>query len=81
MDKQKLPLSLGQAGSVVPKASARLFVVSTIVRKGRGVARLLLCEPYGEVLNWRVLRIPALKEEGSVADNQGLENNEECSKV
>jgi len=59
------------AGSVVPGANFSVFVVSTIVRKDRRVAHLNLQETCGEVLKWRVLRIPYWKGMDSVPDNGG----------
>ena len=42
--------------SVVTRATASLFVVSTIVRNGRSVSLLNLFEPCHGGFNWRVLR-------------------------
>ena len=51
------PLSLcGLAGSVGTRASASLFVVLTIVRKGRRVSVVILLEPCGEGLKWKFWR-------------------------
>ena len=45
------------AVTVVTRASFSLFVVSTIVRKGRSVFLMSLCEPCDDVFKWMVLRV------------------------
>ena len=55
-------------GSVVPGASASVFVVSTVIRKERWVDCLMLQEPCDDACNVRVLKVPAWKGVGSVPD-------------
>ena len=55
-------------GSVVPGASASVFVVSTIIRKERWVDCLILQEPCDDACNLRVLKVPSWKGVGSVPD-------------
>ena len=42
--------------SVIARATASFFVVSTIFRKRRSISLLILCEPCGEGFKWSVLR-------------------------
>ena len=58
----------GLTGSVVPGASASVFVVSTIIRKERWVDCLILQEPCDDACNVRVLKVPSWKGVGSVPD-------------
>lgn len=51
MGKKKPTLTLGVAGIVVTRASAILFVVTTVVRKGRRVSHLILHYPCAEGFN------------------------------
>ena len=55
-------------GSVVPGASASVFVVSTVIRKERCVDCLILPEPCDDACNVRVLKVPSWKGVGSVPD-------------
>ena len=55
-------------GSVVPGASASVFVVSTIIRKERWVDCLIFQEPWDDACNLRVLKVPSWKGVGSVPD-------------
>ena len=55
-------------GSVVPLASASVFVVSTVIRKERCVDCLILQEPCDDACNLRVLKVPSWKGVGSVPD-------------
>ena len=57
-------------GSVVPGASASVFVVSTSIRKERWVDCLILQQPCDDTCNLRVLKVPSWKGVGSVPDNQ-----------
>ena len=59
------------AGSVLSRASASCLMVPTIVRKGRRVSLMFLCEPCGDVFNWRVLWVPSWVRGDSVPDNHG----------
>ena len=56
-------------GSVVPGASASVFVVSTIIRKERWVDCLILQEPCDDACSLRVLKVPSWKGVGSVPDH------------
>jgi len=55
-------------GSVVPLASASVFVVSTVIRKERWVGCLIFPEPCDDTCNLRVLKVPSWKGVGSVPD-------------
>ena len=56
-------------GSVVPGASASVFVVSTIIRKERWVDGLTVQEPCDDARNLRVLKVPSWEGVGSVPDH------------
>ena len=56
-------------GSVVPGASASVFVVSTIIRKEGWVDCMTFHEPCDDACNLRVLKVPSWKGVGSVPDN------------
>ena len=55
-------------GSVVPGASASVFVVSTSIRKERWVDCLIFQEPCDDAWSLRVLKVPSWKGVGSVPD-------------
>ena len=55
------PVSLSPGCSCVSRDTVSLFVVSTIVRKGRRDSLLTLHEPCGGGFNWRLLRYPSWK--------------------
>ena len=55
-------------GSVVPGASASVFVVSTIIRKEGWVDCMTFHEPCDVACNLRVLKVPSWKGVGSVRD-------------
>ena len=65
---------------MVTRATASLFVVSTIVRKGKRVSLLILHEPCGEGFKWRVLRFPSSGEGTLALPIESLEKGEECPK-
>ena len=52
----------------MPGASASVFVVSTVIRKERGVACLNFQEPCDDACNLSVLKVPSWKGVGSVPD-------------
>ena len=64
-----LPSLLVMASSLVNRDSAKLVVVSTVVREGRRVAFLIHWEPCGEVFKWRVLRDPSCMGGDTVPQN------------
>ena len=68
------------AGSVVTRATASLFVVSTIVRKGKRVSLLILHEPCGEGFKWRVLRFPSSGEGTLALPIESIGKDEQCPK-
>jgi len=69
---KRSPLSLWVlAGSVVNRACTSMFVVSTIVRKGRRVSLLILSEPCGEGFMLSVLRFPSWRRGDSSPANLG----------
>jgi len=57
--------------SVVTWATPRIFVVFTMVRKGKRVSLRFLCEPCVEGFKWRVLRFPSWRRGEPGPDNWG----------
>ena len=75
------PLSLCVLlASELTRGSASLFLVSTIVSKGRRVSLLILHKHCGENFKWIFLSVPSWRRGANVPANQSLEKDEECPK-